>query len=65
MVNPHSIYQYKIKFHPFRSINTEVALKAFNKDIGSFIYHTKLSAKEEVRRRLYAMSVEVGKVGTL
>jgi hypothetical protein len=45
VISPHSVHQYKIKFRPFRPLNTEIALKAFNKDIGNFVYHTKLIAK--------------------
>ena len=65
VVGPHSTHEYKIKFRPFRAMNCEVAIRAANKEIGSFVYHTKLTAREETRRRLYTLSVEVGKVGSL
>lgn len=65
IVNPHSTHDYKIKFKPFRAMNCEVSIKALNKEIGSFIYHAKLTAKEETKRKLYTLSVEVGKVGSI
>lgn len=65
MVNPHDNYQYKIKFRPLRPINTEVTLKAISKDIGTFLYHTKLTAKEELRRRVHTVSAELGKTAML
>jgi hypothetical protein len=62
-IAPHASFQYRIKYKSDRVAEQEAILKAVNSEIGTFIYKIKLKTKDENKRKVIQMSVEVGKTG--